>query len=169
MKCQISVTDIQSAGYISAARASNTQLFCNFYDSSVYRPSCFYCNHSTSCSYSFYSAPCIYSYKYFYFYCSSVCASLSCKSDVSVFLSLCKYGCFFSYNIFTPFMFTGCWNIWRSFPLLADSTNLMTFFCFSTVSFDINNSFPEMTTFFVFVSMSSFSHICVEYSLTAWT
>ena len=97
MKCQISVTDIQRAGYISAARASNTQLFCNFYDSSVYRPSCFYCNHSTSCSYSFYSAPCIYSYKYFY--CSSVCASLSCKSDVSVFLSRCKYGCFFSYNI----------------------------------------------------------------------
>ena len=92
MKCQISVTDIQSVGYISAARASNTQLFCNFYDSSVYRPSCFYCNHSTSCSYSFYSAPCIYSYNYFY--CSSVCASLSCKSDVSVFLSLCKYGCF---------------------------------------------------------------------------
>lgn len=63
----------------------------------------------------------------------------------------------------------GCWNIWRSFPLLAGSTNLMTFFCFSTVSYDINNSFPEMTSFFVFVSMSSFSHICVEYSLTAWT
>lgn len=45
----------------------------------------------------------------------------------------------------------GCWNIWRSFPLLAGSTNLMTFFCFSTVSYDINNSFPEMTAFFVFV------------------
>ena len=124
MKCQISVTDIQSAGYISAARASNTQLFCNFYDSSVYRPSCFYCNHSTFCSYSFYSAPCIYSY--------------------NSFIGTCI-----------------------DYSVLPGSTDLMTFFCFSTVSFDINNSFPEMTSFFVFVSMSSFSHICVEYSLTA--
>lgn len=124
MKCQISVTDIQRAGYISAARASNTQLFCNFYDSSVYRPSCFYCNHSTSCSYSFYSAPCIY-------------------SDNSLIGTCIDYS------------------------VLTGSTDLMTFFCFSTVSFDINNSFPEMTSFFVFVSMSSFSHICVEYSLTA--
>ena len=124
MKCQISVTDIQIAGYISTARASNTQLFCNFYDSSVYRPSCFYCNHSTSCSYSFCSAPCIYSY-------------------IS-FIGTCI-----------------------DYSFLAGSTDLMTFFCFSTVSFDINNSFPEMTAFFVFVSMSSFSRICVEYSLSA--
>lgn len=124
MKCQISVTDIQSAGYISTARASNTQLFCNFYDSSVYRPSCFYCNHSTSCSYSFYSAPCIYSY--------------------NSFIGTCI-----------------------DYSVLTGSTDLMTFFCFSTVSFDINNSFPEMTAFFGFVSMSSFSQICVEYSLSA--
>lgn len=124
MKCQISVTDIQSAGYISTARASNTQLFCNFYDSSVYRPSCFYCNHSTSCSYSFYSAPCIYSY--------------------NSFIGTCI-----------------------DYSVLPGSTDLMTFFCFSTVSFDINNSFPEMTAFFGFVSMSSFSRICVEYSLSA--
>lgn len=124
MKCQISVTDIQIAGYISTARASNTQLFCNFYDSSVYRPSCFYCNHSTSCSYSFYSAPCIYSY--------------------NSFIGTCI-----------------------DYSVLTGSTDLMTFFCFSTVSFDINNSFPEMTAFFGFVSMSSFSRICVEYSLSA--
>ena len=124
MKCQISVTDIQIAGYISTARASNTQLFCNFYDSSVYRPSCFYCNHSTSCSYSFYSAPCIYSY--------------------NSFIGTCI-----------------------DYSVLTGSTDLMTFFCFSTVSFDINNSFPEMTAFFGFVSMSSFSQICVEYSLSA--
>lgn len=124
MKCQISVTDIQIAGYISTARASNTQLFCNFYDSSVYRPSCFYCNHSTSCSYSFYSAPCIYSY--------------------NSFIGTCI-----------------------DYSVLPGSTDLMTFFCFSTVSFDINNSFPEMTAFFGFVSMSSFSRICVEYSLSA--
>ena len=124
MKCQISVTDIQIAGYISTARASNTQLFCNFYDNSVYRPSCFYCNHSTSCSYSFYSAPCIYSY--------------------NSFIGTCI-----------------------DYSVLAGSTDLMTFFCFSTVSFDINNSFPEMTAFFGFVSMSSFSRICVEYSLSA--